>query len=449
MDKIEKKQIFLIAIPLVMQQLFYQIVIYVDRAILGHINSEYFSAIGNATAPFYTVTAIIGAVCGATTIFISQTLGAKKNNDAKKYAEASFIGNSILPLLFFLLFFFFSRYIFKIMGVKSPILEYSESYMKIISLSLLFFGFETSAQSIMQGLGVTKIIMISGIIKNILNIIFDCIFIFGLFGLPKMGINGAAYGTLFASICAAPIIIIYVMHSSKIPFKIELKNVLRFKWNDYKGMIKVGLPSGIESSLWNIGNLIVMSFLNKIDIMAAGVYALIFSFEILPNIIYMGFARAGLTLVGHKTGEKDYINAKQVGFKCMRISLTICTVISLSFIIFGNSLLKIFTDDNDMVVTCLKYIPIICITMFPRSINNVIGLGIQGMGDTKWMLYGQIIGTIFVVVVSYLLIFTFNFGLMGLFITFLLDETLRSIINLLRFWKGREFFHLKEYVSEI
>ncbi|MCL2719173.1 MAG: MATE family efflux transporter, partial [Lachnospiraceae bacterium] len=240
----DTKKIFAIAMPLVFQQLFFQMQIYVDRAMLGHVNSEYFSAVGNATAPYFTVIAIIGAICGATTIFVSQNLGAKKISEARGYAECSFIGNSILPFIFFFLFFFFSDKLFLIMGVQSPILEHSISYLQILSFSLLIFGVETTAQSIIQGIGITKIIMIAGIIKNLLNIIFDYVLIFGKFGFPQLDIKGAAYATLISNLIAAPIIVIYVFKSAKVPFKMDLKNVFKVKWELYKNIIRIGLPAG-------------------------------------------------------------------------------------------------------------------------------------------------------------------------------------------------------------
>lgn len=78
--------------------------------------------------------------------------------------------------------------------------------------------------------------------------------------------------------------------------------------------------------------------------------------------------------------------------------------------------------------------------MFPQCINIIIGHGIRGMGDTKWMFYSQILGTILTVSLSYLLIFKLNLGLWSVFITLLVDETIRALINFIRFWKGRELF---------
>jgi Na+-driven multidrug efflux pump len=91
------------------------------------------------------------------------------------------------------------------------------------------------------------------------------------------------------------------------------------------------------------------------------------------------------------------------------------------------------------------FLLIIPFIMFPQAINNVIGRGIRGMGDTRWMLYSQVFGTIMVITISYLLIFTAGLGLLGIFVTLLIDETVRGAINFLRFWKGREIFFIKPF----
>lgn len=444
-NKSNARSILAIAIPLILQQLFYQMQIYVDRAMLGHVNSEYFSAIGNSTVPYYTITSIITAICGGTTIMVAQSLGAKDKAAAKGYAESSFIGNSILPVIFFMIFFLVPGFIFKLMGVQQPILGYSISYIRILSFSLLVMGVETSAASILQASGITKPIMYTGLMRNALNILLDWILIFGKLGLPKMDIQGAALATTLSNVLVAPFIIIFVFRSRKIPFKLEFKNILYVKWHLYKKIIRLGIPAGLESSLWNVGNLIVMSFLNLVSIMAPGIYSLIFSLEFLPLLIYMGLARATMTLVGHKTGEEDHKQAIKIGFKAMRYALAVSVVISVTYLLIPSQLLGIFTNDKSVITEAVPYLMIASFTMYPRAVNNVIGLGIQGMGDTRWMLYGQILGTITMVGLSYILIFVAGLGMTGLFVTFFIDEFVRSIINALRFWKGREFFFLKPF----
>ncbi|MNP54846.1 MATE family multidrug exporter [compost metagenome] len=129
----------------------------------------------------------------------------------------------------------------------------------------------------------------------------------------------------------------------------------------------------------------------------------------------------------------------------MAYSLAVCILISVIFTLFPNELLSVFTNDKSIIEQTAPFLLIVSITMFPRAVNNVVGLSIQGMGDTKWMLYGQIFGTIIMVGLSYVLIFVAGFGIYGLFITFLIDECIRALINIFRFWKGREFFFMKSF----
>jgi putative MATE family efflux protein len=444
-EGITTKKILTIAIPLILQQLSLQLQLWVDRAMLGHVDTRYFSAVGNVLVPYHAITAIIFAVCTGTTILIAQSIGSGNKQDCQNYAECSFIGNAIFPVIAFLFFFFGSEYVFKLIGVQSPILEYSASYMRILCFSLLILGPVTTSFSILQGIGITKVIMLSGIVSNILNILLDWVLIFGNLGFPQMNIEGAAYASTISNFLSAPIAIIYVLSHKNIPFRINIKNIFRFHWSLYKNVLKVGVPSGLEFFLWNIGNIFVVSFLNKLDILATGIYTLLFSIQVVPLFIYMGFANAALTLVGHKTGEDDQKQAIGVGLKCLRISLVICAVIAALYFAFPKLILRIFTNDMSLINYAASFLLVIPFIMFPQAVNNVIGRGIRGMGDTRWMLYSQIFGTCLVITLSYLLIFTAGLGLLGIFITLLVDETVRGIINLLRFWKGREVFFLKPF----
>lgn len=440
---ISTNSILRISIPLIINQLSMQLQIFADRAMLGHVSPEYFSAVGNVLTPYSAATAIIFAFCTGTTILVAQSVGAKSEACWQSYAECSFVGNSLISLLFFVLFFFASGFMFTLMGVQSPILEYSKSFLRILSFNLLIYGFVSTSVSVMQGIGKTKIIMISGLISNVLNILLDWVLIFGKFGIPRMNIEGAALATCLSNFLAAPIIVIYLFVSKKNPLKLSIKNLFRFRWNMYKKIIRLGAPSGAEIALFHIGNLVVISFLNRLNIMATGIYTLILSLELFPWLIYMGFANAALTLVGQKVGGDAHEQAIRVGFKCMRFSLLVCAAVAVLFIALPTEVISIFTNDQSLVKYSEPFLIFASVTMFPRSVNNVFGSAIKGMGDTLWMLYSQIGGTILVIALAYILIFQARLGLWGLFIAFLADETVRGVINFLRFWKGREIFHLR------
>ena len=148
----------------------------------------------------------------------------------------------------------------------------------------------------------------------------------------------------------------------------------------------------------------------------------------------MGFANAGLTLVGQQTGARSPHQARQTGFICLSFALVICVITAVIFSRFPEPLLGLFTDDFTTLTTATPYLRFVAWILFPKAVNNVIGLCIRGTGDTRWMLYTQIFGTVFMVAAGYYFILLSDFGLLGIFITLLADETLRGIANLGRFF---------------
>ena len=428
------KQILALALPLILQQLCLQLQVWIDRAMLGHVNTEFFSAIGNTSVPYYMVTSMITAICGGTAILTAQGIGAGDEPQVRRVGESSLFGSSLLSFGSYLFFFFCSEGLFRLMGIQSPILEYCIRYMRILSLSLLILGPAASAQAVLQGFGLTKIIMIAGITGNLLNILLDWVLIFGHWGFPALEIAGAAWATVIANLVSSVIAVWYVFGSHKMPIRLQLSPQFSRHLRNYRKVLRLGIPSGLEFFLWNMGNMILVSFLNRLDPMHAGIYTLVFSIETVPLLIYMGLSNAGLTLVGQQTGARSPRQAKQTGFICLSFALVICVITAVIFSRFPEPLLRLFTDDLPTLNTATPYLRFVAWILFPKAVNNVIGLCIRGTGDTRWMLFTQIFGTVFMVAAGYYFILLSDFGLLGIFITLLADETLRGIANLGRFF---------------
>lgn len=428
------KRILQLALPLIFQQLCLQLQVWIDRAMLGHINVDYFSAIGNTTVPYHMITSAITALCGGATILIAQKIGAKDIRGAQEVAESSFLGSTIICTAVYFAFFIGSEQLFRLMGVQSPILEYCVEYFRILSLSLLILGPSATASSILQGVGFTKVIMMAGITGNLLNILLDWILIFGKFGFPEMGIRGAALATVLADAVAATLTILYVSNSSRMAFRVRFRNMISGNLRCYKRVLEVGIPSGLELGIWNVGMVVLVSFLNRLDIISAGIYTLVFSVETIPRLVYMGFANAGLTLVGQETGARSLRQVRQTGMMCLVFSFVVCLAVVAVFLSIPEKLLGFFTDDAEMLRVSVPYLTLVSYYLFPKTINSVIGRCIRAMGDTRWMLYTQLFGIVFMIACGYYLILCTSFGLSGIFITLLLDEAIRGVVNLLHFF---------------
>jgi putative MATE family efflux protein len=451
--KLISNRMFQIAIPIAISGLVMQVQTLIDTAFLARYSttladgttlsgSQILSAVGNVFFPYIVAFSFLWSISTGAVIIVSQNLGAKKPEEAGRFALTALKHNTLVAWLVYLIWFFFAEKIFTILGVHQPILSVSLQYLSFLSLELLYIGITTSIGAIFQGAGYTRPEMLTGLLRSVLHILFDYIFIFGNFGFPEMGVMGAGLASSLSGLIATSILLVIFLRTGRLPFKVNIRSILTAKFKDYLVVLKIGTPVGLEDMLWNLGNLVLAYFLNLLSIEAVGIYRLVYQIELTPIYFYIGLARAATTLVGNKTGERDLTGARQVGLIGSLYTASFCLLFTTSFILFPQQIVSIFSSDTSLVQKSAPLLVITAFTMIPRAINIISGHGIRGYGDTLWMLITQIFGIIFILSLSYFLMFPFGLGMMGLFIGMFSDETIRSIINTVRFYRGENsIFH--------
>jgi len=428
------KVILTIALPIIIQNIVMHFQIMIDRAFLGNLESRYLAAIGNVLIPYNALNFFFFSAATGLTVLVAQNYGRRDYNKVQRLGESSFFYSTLFSIGLFLVWILGGRWIFSLFGAEGQILQDSVTYVKILAVSLIFLGIEISAGSIFQGVGVTRPIMIFGITKSLSNIFLDWVMIYGKFGLPALGLEGAALATMISNIIAAIGIFIAVILYRDLPFKFSKRALLKPNWKLYKETLNIGIPSGIESLLWNLGQLVIVRLLNQIDGMTIGIYSLVAGIQSLALYIYLGFAKAAMTKVGQYWGNEDFEQARDIGFYCQRLSVVVTLVFGLVFLVFPKFLAGIFTSDPSVMARAVPLLRLSGLHINLQVFNVVMGHAIRGTGDTKWMLYSQIFGTIFVVSLSPVMIFSFSLGLMGMYLTLILDEGIRGGINLMRFY---------------
>jgi putative MATE family efflux protein len=297
-------------------------------------------------------------------------------------------------------------------------------------------GVECTAASEMHGVGISKPLMYIGIIRSLLNVLLDWIMIYGKFGCPALGIQGAALATVISNFVGFPVVLYIVFKAGHLPFRLSFRGTLRAPWKNYLPVIKLGLPSAGEEVLWNSGNLVLVRMLNSLGMGGAGIYTLIMQIESTPVLLYMGISKAAQTVVGNRTGERNIPLAIRDGMQCMRYTLYVSFTFVLIFLLFPTQVLKIFTTDASIIQTAAPFLMIAALYLLPKAVNITIGHGIRGFGDTRWMLYTQIFGTVYIITCATAMIYGFKLGVLGIFVAMGTDETIRAIINFIRFTKG-------------
>lgn len=423
------KKIWLIALPIVIQGIVFQIQSLTDKYFLGNLDAIYLSALGAAQFPFSASLDAFVAMSVGLIIYVSQFKGAGSEDSISKYTKSSILYASCISLLIFALWFLFTEPILILLHVDAAILPESAHYIRICSFYLLVLGIDTSLQAMLQGIGKTKPIMITSLMKVFLNVVLSYILIFGKLGFEPMNIEGAAIGTLLSNLIASLFLMIYCFILKHQEYALHTNLHDYFDWKPYIDTVKIGVPTAMEYFLWNASNLVLLAFLNSLSYEATAVYTLTFGIEVVIYAVFNGTGKASMTLIGQDIGAADYESAHDYVKICIIVNSLLITICVLLFVVFSKPLLGIFTTSTKLINLASPYLIFTGIILFPKSINVIVGNAIRSHGNTKWMLYSQIIGSIFVISCSFILVKVLHLGILAIYITLFLDETIRSSIN--------------------
>ena len=202
-------------------------------------------------------------------------------------------------------------------------------------------------------------------------------------------------------------------------------------------IIKIGGPAGMEKLIMRIGQLVYSSMIISIGVSTYVAHNIAGTIESYTYVPAMGFGVATATLVGISLGENNIKKAKNLVFLSDIIATICMLIIGLIFFIFAPNLASIFTDTKkiqDMVVTVLR---LIALFQPFAALTQIFTSALQGAGDTKFPMYATLIGIwVCRVGLGYLLGAKFGLGLLGVWIGYALDLTIRGILLLKRFLKG-------------
>lgn len=430
-----RRDIAPIALPIFLGLLVFQVQTLTNRAFLGRLNVEFLSVMSNVVFPMWTTMAMLNALATGATILMSQALGGGDQQRARALAAAALKWNSIVALALFLFWFTCSGLVFRLMGVSGVILDYCTRYGRVASFSFLFSGLSSALTAVFQASGKTRPIMYAGALRSGLNILVDWLLIFGSLGFPRLSFMGAAVAAVVSDLAGVILLSILLFRNRRLPARPGRALIFAAPLSTYREVVRMGFPTSFEELSWNLGNLVLIRFLNMLDPLATAVYSLVFTIEILPIVVFMSLGQTTTVLVGRAKGAVDFRRAKGAAMTAQAAAWIASAALVVVFATVPSQLVGIFTRDTGIIARAAPILLVSCFTFFPRSANFMTGSGIRGLGNTRWMLVTQLFGTLFIVSLGGVLIFTARLGVIGLFIAMLADEGVRAAANSVRFFR--------------
>jgi putative MATE family efflux protein len=284
--------------------------------------------------------------------------------------------------------------------------------------------------------------MYVSMVVNVLNIFGNYTLIFGKFGMPALGVEGAAISTSFCR-CVSVVILFVVLFKKHIPsFPKEL--FTPFPWIELKNLLKIGIPSAGEHMSYSLSQVVITYFINMISNQALATRSYVVNIVMFTYIFALAIAQGGAILIGHLVGMKKIRAAYAIGRRVMKLGTTASVSLSLLTAIFGKSILGLLTDDPWIIATGASILWIEVLLENGRALNFFGVNSLRSAGDIYFpVIVGIVVMWAIQVVGSYFFGISLGWGLVAMWAIFALDENIRGFIFVHRWnsfkWVGRSF----------
>ncbi len=329
----------------------------------------------------------VGSGVGVNSL-IARRLGAHKYEEANKAASTSLRIGFFNFLIFLFVGLFLTKPFMRLYTNDTQIFEYGVTYMRIITIFSLFFLTQVLMEKVLQATGNMIAPMITALSGAITNIILDPILIFGLFGLPKMGVAGAAVATVAGQAVGMTIALIIVItrdHAVEVKFK-----GFKMDWKIVKDIYGVGLPSIIMQA---IGSVMLLGY-NSILAASATAVAVLGIYFKLQSFIFMpvfGLNQGAMPIMGYNFGAHNRERLMKTYKLALLTAIVIMGMGTLLFHFFPEVLLKMFSADAEMMEMGVPALKIISLCFVPAAFGIITSTLFQGTGHGVYSLVGSLI----------------------------------------------------------
>ncbi|MBQ1992610.1 MAG: MATE family efflux transporter [Clostridia bacterium] len=433
----KKLKLFNLAWPIFIETALFMFLGFVDVFVLSDYNDLAASSVNTANQAVSIVTIVFSVISGASAVLISQYLGAENKKGASRIAALSLTFNLIFGCIISVALAVFNRPILSFIGAKGEVLEFASQYLTIVGGFLFLQATLNAMAVIIRNHGMTQISMYVTVGMNIVNTVLDVIFVKGLFGMPQLGVVGVAVATTFSRIVGTIILAVVLFKYVEKP---EIFKLLKpFPFKDVKNIIKIGVPSALESFLYNLSQLVVTSIvLNCLTNAELITKTYVQNITMFFYIFAVAIGQASQILTGHLVGGNKLDEAYKQGFRGYRNALIITVIIATTGIIFRAQLMDIFTNDTAVITMGANILIINLILELGRTTNLVVIACLRGAGDVVFPTACAIFSMwVISALGSYILAVVCGMGIYGLWIAFAADECFRGILMIWRWKSGK------------
>jgi len=438
-DKKYFRTILRIALPAIAGLSTQMVLSLVDAAMVGRLdNPEYtLAAMGIGVLATWAVVSFFSSLATGTHVLTANSFGEQNFKHIGKVLQNSIYVGFFIGMIVTWLGIFFSEPFAQLFAKDANVGRLAGEFIYFRLLGLPLFLITVSYRGFFFGIGNTKIFMISGILTNLLNIIFNYILIYGEFGLPAMGVAGSGLGSTLATLFDASF---YFFFSLKSAYRIKYFLYRRFNFSlkVIRSLYKISLPVSFQNIFILIGFLSFISITGLIGLREQAASQAIVSVLFISFLPCFGFGIAAQTLVGNSIGAANDILAKKYAIETAKIATLYTLSLSIIYVFLPKYLLNLITNEQPIIATAVPAMRIAGIAQIFYGIGVVLANTLQASGKSMFVMFAEVVANILIFVpVAYILGVYFHFGIVGAWVGLPIYIVIYASIVFIKFRFGK------------
>lgn len=373
-----------LALPIMIQNLISTLVNTADTFMLGYVGQSAMAATSLANQYTFVLFCVFFGMATGTSVLCAQYWGKGDKNTIEKIVGLALRYGIAVSILFTLGSFLFPTAIMKLFSSSPETIEIGAKYLKVVSFSFIFMAISQVYLSALRSVGKVVFPSVVAVVSLVVNVFFNASFIFGLFGMPKLGVVGVALGTVFARLTEA---LLCICFSFKSGIKISLKAFFSAAPVLNRDFLTISLPAIGNDLIWSLATTVFTIILGHMgdDIVAANAVAMMV--VNIGAIAMRGFANATTIVVGQTLGANQIEQTKKYSVKLLLLTIYVGIAGSLIIVALRSAIMGFYT--GKLSETAISYLG----SMMFMTTYRMIGEGIntclicgcfRGGGDSKF-----------------------------------------------------------------
>ena len=422
--------------PLFVEQFLIFAVGLVDSVMVASVGEAAVSAVSLVDSIMALLITVMTALATGGAVVVGQFLGQKKKEEAGKAADQLLLFVLVLSLFIIAFMYIMKDLLLDLIfgDIEDEVMAYCNTYYLIVVASVPFIAVYNVGSALFRSTGNSKMSMNVSLLMNAINVAGNAMLIYGF----HRGVEGVAIPTLVSRAVAA--LIMYVcLRNQNLEVHISRRFVFKFNGGLVKNILKIGIPNGVENSMFQLGKMILLSLVSGFgtaSIAANAVSNAVAMIAVLPG---MAVGYGIVSVISRCVGSGDYIQVKYYAVKLIKWAYMLLIIVNVVIVLLIPVIMNIYGLSEETASIASKIIlfhSIWAVTIWPLSfsIPNVL----RAASD---VMYTMVVGVgsmwIFRICCGFLLGKTLGLGVFGVWISMIIDWAVRSICFVARYKRGK------------